>query len=47
MINMQHNNRNIYFIWWPIYAVLLVVLVLAGMIYRIVEAMMTFMEIEE
>lgn len=46
-MNIQHNNRNVPVIWWPLYAALLFILIILGMGVRIIEAIMTYMEIEE
>jgi hypothetical protein len=46
-MNVLHNNKPVYFVWWPFYAFLLFALIILAMFTRAIEAVLTFMEIDE
>ena len=44
-MKIQRNNKDIYMVWWPIFAVLLFVLSILALAVKVLETVMGYMEV--
>jgi uncharacterized RDD family membrane protein YckC len=43
-MDIKHNNKNIPVVWWPIFMALAFIDAMLGMLSRMIQAVMAYME---